>query len=52
MNPTQGMIGNAELSGIIGHDHCVVHQSIMAQRAPQGSLAELAHQDAIEDVQA
>ena len=51
MNPAQGMIGNAELSGIVGHNHCVAHQAVVAHRTPEGSLAELAHQGAVEDIQ-
>jgi hypothetical protein len=37
VNPAQGMIGDAELSGIVGHDHRVAHQSVMAHRAPKAA---------------
>lgn len=52
MNPAQGMIGDAELSGIVGHDHRVAHQSMVAHRAPEGRVGDLAHQGAVEDIQA
>ena len=52
MNPTQGMIGDAELSGIVGHDPCVAHQSLVTHLAPEGNLGDLAHQGAVEDIQA
>ena len=50
MNPTQGMIGDAELSGIVGHDPCVAHQSLVTHLAPEGNLGNLAHQGAVEAI--
>nr|WP_245582355.1 hypothetical protein [Rhizobium ruizarguesonis] len=35
MDPTQCMIADTELSGIVGHDHRICHQAVMADGAPK-----------------
>jgi hypothetical protein len=52
MNPAQGVVGDAELAGVVGDEDRVAHQSLRPNRAPQRALGQGAHQIAVEDVDA
>ena len=40
MNPAQGMLGNPELAGIVGHNDGGLHQPVMPDRPPGGSFVQ------------
>jgi hypothetical protein len=50
MHPAQGMIGDAELTGVVADNDRIPHQSLCRRRASQRALAEDAHQLAVEHV--
>ncbi len=50
MDPTQRVIADAELAGVVGHDHYVAHQTMMADRTPKSGFSKRANILPIEDI--
>ncbi|EJC77956.1 hypothetical protein Rleg10DRAFT_6683 [Rhizobium leguminosarum bv. trifolii WSM2012] len=52
VDPAQRMGADAELSGIVGHDHRIADQAMMADSAPDAGLGKRADYFLVEDVDA
>ena len=52
VDPAQRMGADAELSGIVGHDHCIADQAMMADGTPDAGLGKWADDVPVEDIDA
>lgn len=50
MDPTQRMIADAELAGIVGNDHRVAHQTVVTDGVPKAGFSEYANVMPIKDI--
>jgi len=52
MDPAQGVVGNTELAGVVGNDHCSAQQAMVSDGAPDGGFREKAHELPVENIDA